>query len=81
MHIAFWSPSWPLQKNHNGIITYTDQMKRELEARGHRGLDLHFDFWTRAEGHRNRAPSSASGMEGTGLPSFKALAGDQMGCI
>ena len=35
MHIAFWSPSWPLQKNHNGIVTYTDQMKRELEARGH----------------------------------------------
>src|SRR6202035_480869 len=36
MHIAFWSPAWPLQKFQNGIITYVHWMKRELESQGHR---------------------------------------------
>jgi glycosyltransferase involved in cell wall biosynthesis len=36
MHIAFWSPAWPLEKYQNGIITYVHWMKRELEAQGHR---------------------------------------------
>jgi glycosyltransferase involved in cell wall biosynthesis len=36
MHIAFWSPAWPLEKYQNGIVTYVHWMKRELEARGHR---------------------------------------------
>jgi glycosyltransferase involved in cell wall biosynthesis len=36
MHIAFWSPAWPLEKHQNGIITYVHWMKRELEGRGHR---------------------------------------------
>ena len=36
MHVAFWSPAWPLQKFQNGIITYVHWMKRELEAQGHR---------------------------------------------
>jgi glycosyltransferase involved in cell wall biosynthesis len=36
MHIAFWSPGWPLEKYQNGIVTYVHWMKRELEARGHR---------------------------------------------
>jgi glycosyltransferase involved in cell wall biosynthesis len=36
MHIAFWSPAWPLEKFQNGIITYVHWMKRELEGRGHR---------------------------------------------
>ncbi len=35
MHIAFWSPAWPLAKFQNGIITYVHWMKRELEQRGH----------------------------------------------
>jgi glycosyltransferase involved in cell wall biosynthesis len=35
MHVAFWSPAWPLQKFQNGIITYVHWMKRELEAKGH----------------------------------------------
>jgi glycosyltransferase involved in cell wall biosynthesis len=35
MHIAFWSPGWPLEKYQNGIVTYVHWMKRELEARGH----------------------------------------------
>jgi glycosyltransferase involved in cell wall biosynthesis len=36
MHIAFWSPAWPLEKYQNGIITYVHWMKRELEGKGHR---------------------------------------------
>src|ERR1700690_2519008 len=36
MHIAFWSPAWPLEKYQNGIITYVHWMRRELERRGHR---------------------------------------------
>jgi glycosyltransferase involved in cell wall biosynthesis len=36
MHIAFWSPAWPLEKFQNGIITYVHWMKAALEARGHR---------------------------------------------
>jgi glycosyltransferase involved in cell wall biosynthesis len=35
MHIAFWSPGWPLEKYQNGIVTYVHWMRRELEARGH----------------------------------------------
>lgn len=36
MHVAFWSPAWPLEKHPNGIITYVDAVKAELESRGHR---------------------------------------------
>jgi glycosyltransferase involved in cell wall biosynthesis len=36
MHIVFWSPGWPLEKFHNGIVTYVHWMKRELEGQGHR---------------------------------------------
>lgn len=36
MHIAFWSPAWPLAKYQNGIITYVHWMKHELERLGHR---------------------------------------------
>jgi len=36
MHIAFWSPAWPLAKFQNGIVTYVHWMKLELERRGHR---------------------------------------------
>lgn len=36
MHVAFWSPAWPLEKHPNGIITYVDAVKTELESRGHR---------------------------------------------
>jgi glycosyltransferase involved in cell wall biosynthesis len=36
MHIAFWSPGWPLQAFQNGIVTYVHSMKLELERRGHR---------------------------------------------
>jgi glycosyltransferase involved in cell wall biosynthesis len=35
MHVAFWSPAWPLEKNPNGIIAYVTEVKRELERRGH----------------------------------------------
>jgi glycosyltransferase involved in cell wall biosynthesis len=36
MHIAFWSPAWPLERHPNGIITYVHAVKLELEKRGHR---------------------------------------------
>lgn len=36
MHVAFWSPAWPLEKYPNGIITHVHAMKMELERRGHR---------------------------------------------
>jgi glycosyltransferase involved in cell wall biosynthesis len=36
MHIAMWSPGWPLEKHHNGIVTFVDAMKKELDALGHR---------------------------------------------
>jgi glycosyltransferase involved in cell wall biosynthesis len=36
MHIALWSPAWPIEKFNNGIITYVHWMKRELERQGHR---------------------------------------------
>jgi glycosyltransferase involved in cell wall biosynthesis len=36
MHIAFWSPAWPLQRFQNGIITYVHAMKFGLERLGHR---------------------------------------------
>jgi glycosyltransferase involved in cell wall biosynthesis len=35
MHVAFWSPAWPLQKFQSGIITYVHWMKRQLESQGH----------------------------------------------
>jgi glycosyltransferase involved in cell wall biosynthesis len=36
VHVAFFSPAWPLQKFQNGIITYVHWMKLELESQGHR---------------------------------------------
>jgi glycosyltransferase involved in cell wall biosynthesis len=36
MHIAFFSPAWPVGKYQNGIVTYVHWMKTELERRGHR---------------------------------------------
>jgi glycosyltransferase involved in cell wall biosynthesis len=36
MHVALWSPAWPLEKNPNGIIAYVTAMRLELEKRGHR---------------------------------------------
>jgi glycosyltransferase involved in cell wall biosynthesis len=36
MHVAFWSPAWPLAKAQNGITTYVHWMKRGLESHGHR---------------------------------------------
>jgi len=36
MHIALFSPAWPLEKSQNGIVTYCHWMKRGLEGEGHR---------------------------------------------
>jgi len=36
MHIAYWSPAWPIERFHNGIVTYVHWMKVELERQGHR---------------------------------------------
>src|SRR5580658_10567201 len=35
MHIAYWSPAWPLEKFQNGVVSYVHWMKKELEGRGH----------------------------------------------
>jgi glycosyltransferase involved in cell wall biosynthesis len=52
MHIALWSPAWPLQKYQNGIITYVHWMKRELESQGHR-----VSVFTRALGATSEDPN------------------------
>jgi glycosyltransferase involved in cell wall biosynthesis len=36
MHVAFWSPAWPIGKHPNGIVAYVTEVKLELERRGHR---------------------------------------------
>jgi len=36
MHIALYSPAWPLQTNQNGIVTYVHWLRLELLKRGHR---------------------------------------------
>src|SRR5277367_789011 len=36
LHIALWSPAWPLAQYQNGIITYVHWMRSALEALGHR---------------------------------------------
>ena len=36
MHIALFSPGWPLKHFHNGIVTYVDSVRPPLEALGHR---------------------------------------------
>ena len=44
MHIVFWSPAWPLEHFHNGIVTYVHWMKCELERQGHRVSIFTFDL-------------------------------------
>ncbi len=36
MHVAFFSPAWPLARSQNGIVTYLHWMKPALEREGHR---------------------------------------------
>jgi glycosyltransferase involved in cell wall biosynthesis len=36
LHIALWSPAWPLAQYQNGIITYVHWIRPALEALGHR---------------------------------------------
>ncbi len=36
MHVALFTPGWPLGRYHNGIVTYVHWMRRELESLGHR---------------------------------------------
>lgn len=36
MHIALFSPGWPLAQFHNGIVSYVHAVRPELEALGHR---------------------------------------------
>jgi glycosyltransferase involved in cell wall biosynthesis len=36
MHVALFTPAWPLGRVPNGIVTYVDAMKAELQAQGHR---------------------------------------------
>lgn len=36
MHVALFTPAWPLGRLPNGIVTYVDALKTELRAQGHR---------------------------------------------
>jgi glycosyltransferase involved in cell wall biosynthesis len=36
MHVALYSPSWPLSRYPNGIVTYVHWMRAALQAQGHR---------------------------------------------
>lgn len=36
MHIALFSPGWPLAHFHNGIVTFVDAVRPELEKLGHK---------------------------------------------
>lgn len=36
MHIALYSPGWPLEKYQNGIVTFVHLMRLEFERMGHR---------------------------------------------
>jgi len=36
MHIALYSPGWPIEKFENGVVTYVHWMKLEFEKHGHR---------------------------------------------
>lgn len=36
MHIALFSPSWPLAEYPNGVVTYVHWMREELRRQGHR---------------------------------------------
>ncbi len=36
MHIALFSPAWPLGRHPNGIVTYVNAMTTELRSQGHR---------------------------------------------
>jgi len=35
MHVAFFSPAWPLKQFNSGVVTYVHWMKYELEQGGH----------------------------------------------
>ena len=36
LHVALWSPAWPLAQYQNGIVTYVHRIRPALEALGHR---------------------------------------------
>jgi glycosyltransferase involved in cell wall biosynthesis len=36
MHVAFYSPAWPLKRHPNGVVTYVHWMREELRRLGHR---------------------------------------------
>ena len=36
MHIALFSPAWPIGRAPNGIVTYVDALRTGLHAQGHR---------------------------------------------
>lgn len=36
MHIALFSPAWPIGRHPNGIVTYVNALTTELRAQGHR---------------------------------------------
>jgi len=36
MHIALFSPAWPIGRHPNGIVTYVNALTTEMRAQGHR---------------------------------------------
>jgi glycosyltransferase involved in cell wall biosynthesis len=36
MHVALYSPGWPLSRHRNGVVTYVHWMREELRRLGHR---------------------------------------------
>ena len=36
MHVALYSPAWPLERHPNGVVTYVHWMREELRRLGHR---------------------------------------------
>ena len=36
MHVALYSPAWPLKRHPNGVVTYVHWMREELRRLGHR---------------------------------------------
>lgn len=36
MHVALYSPAWPVERHPNGVVTYVHWLRKELLAQGHR---------------------------------------------
>jgi len=66
MHVALYSPAWPLKRHPNGVVTYVHWMREELRRLGHRvsiftalldepEIDVHAVQTSLSLGHRVRS--------------------------